>query len=439
MPKGETPRGKASKGKGKQSKVVAPQDPSAVSNALLQQAVDELKKLSGGHLEVKESLAALHVRVATLEASKNQPVTPAGPSTSGPSPTQQASTHQVHAPPAPTPQVPAPPNPTPQVPGPQAPTPQVFAPLAPTPQVPTPQQELALQGPIHHVSTEQPPTLQTGTTQAQSTSQGQAVTALGKPGSEAPVPLGLFLRDSIKNQIREWRYVDFKTMLDDELPPAASYELLSKQGDTVVFADKSSSAQAKKLVSFTTWCKAWNTYVAVATDLHPMQGLAAKMLKHFEVVQELKLSGKRWRYYDERFRKLLEKGWTSWGSAHQATWAEASAQQDEDVATSSRAFFAAGASTSHEGSQREKIPVSALPQSKFPKGVCFDHHTSSSCRKSAGNCQFSHICFNGNCGGYHAFHKCPKQFVMRPFRVMRDTTNTRERRRNGKGAYTKRY
>ena len=54
MPKGEMPRGKASKGKGKQSKVVAPQDPSAVSNALLQQAVDELKKLSGGHLEVKE-------------------------------------------------------------------------------------------------------------------------------------------------------------------------------------------------------------------------------------------------------------------------------------------------------------------------------------------------------------------------------------------------
>ena len=429
MPKGETPRGKASKGKRGQSKVVAQQDPSAVSNALLQQAVDELKKLSGGHLEVKESLAALHVRVATLEASKNQPDTPAAPSTSDPSPTQQA----------PTPQVPAPPAITPQVLAPAAPTPQASAPPAPSPQVLT-QQEPAQQGPIQHVPTQQPPTLQTGTTQGQPTRTGQAVSALGKPGSEAPVPLGLFLRDSIKAQIREWRYVDFKTMLDDELPPAASWELLSKQGDTVVLADKSSSAQAKKLVSFTTWCKAWNTYVAVATDLHPMQGLAAKMLKHFEVVQELKLSGKRWRYYDERFRKLLEKGWASWGAAHQATWAEASSQQDEDVAANARAIFAAGSSTSSERSaQREKIPVSALPHSKFPKGVCWEHHESSNCRKSASNCQFSHICFNGECRGYHAFHKCPKQFVMRPFRVVRESTNAQERRRNGKVAYTKRY
>ena len=158
---------------------------------------------------------------------------------------------------------------------------------------------------------------------------------------------------------------------------------------------------------------------------HVVQGLAAKMLKYFEVVQELKLSGKRWRYYDERFRKLLEKGWTSWGSAHQATWAEASSQQDEDVATNSRAFYAAGSSRANErSSQREKIPVSALPHSKFPKGVCWEHHESSSCRKSAVNCQFTHICFNGDCRGYHAFHKCPKQFAMLPFRVIRESTNT---------------
>ena len=32
---------------------------------------------------------------------------------------------------------------------------------------------------------------------------------------DAPVPLLMFLRDSVRQQIREWRYVDFRTMMDE--------------------------------------------------------------------------------------------------------------------------------------------------------------------------------------------------------------------------------
>ena len=240
---------------------------------------------------------------------------------------------------------------------------------------------------------------------------------LGKPGNEASVPLGLFLRESVKSAIKEWRYVDFKTMLDDE-QPAASLELVTRKGETVV-VDRLASPQSKKLIGYNTWTRAWNTYVAVATELHEERGLAAKMLKHFEVVQNLRMAGKSWRFYDERFRKLLERGWASWGSTHEGTLSEARAAQDEDLPASPVA----------SGSKMvQSQKVAEVPRAEYPNGVCYEHHESSSCKWNWKQCRYSHICFNGTCGGFHPFHMCPKLVAVRPFRAIRNQIRQKSQR-----------
>ena len=52
-----------------------------------------------------------------------------------------------------------------------------------------------------------------------------------------------------------------------------SLELVTRKGETAV-VDRLASPQSKKLIGFNMWTRAWNTYVAVATELHEEKGLA---------------------------------------------------------------------------------------------------------------------------------------------------------------------
>ena len=123
--------------------------------------------------------------------------------------------------------------------------------------------------------------------------------------NDAPIPLGLFLRESVKAAIQEWRYVDFKYMLDESEQPAATFQMASTSGATVVF-DRG-EAPSKKRISFAQWLRSWNVYVAVATDVHKEHGLAARMGKHFEKVEELKAPpGQRWFFTAEKHRQERE-------------------------------------------------------------------------------------------------------------------------------------
>ena len=218
---------------------------------------------------------------------------------------------------------------------------------------------------------------------------------------DAPVPLGFYLRDSVRASIREWRYVDFKTMMDESDVSVARLEL---EGSTVVLGKEK---EKSKKITWPAWLRAWNTYVAVATEEHVSRtGLAASMAKHFQAVEELKMGGRNWRQYDREYRKLIEKNRALWGKVHSETMDRARAQEDEDI-------IAARSMPASSGTFRGRgVDSSRQSNVKVPEGFCYSFHKGFCTRVP---CKFSHVCFNGGCGGSHPFFRCPKP-VTRPFR-----------------------
>jgi hypothetical protein len=128
-----------------------------------------------------------------------------------------------------------------------------------------------------------------------------------------------------------------------------------------------------------------------------LPSLSTVISHHMEVVMKLSERRAHWRYYDEHFRRMLERGEAKWGSTHLELYLRSVLDSMGDRATISTATLPS--------------PLSKLNP---PRGACFNHHKGLHCAAGLA-CKYQHNCFN--CLEAHPFNKCTLP-IQHPFKVL---------------------
>lgn len=224
------------------------------------------------------------------------------------------------------------------------------------------------------------------------------------------MPVGIFVSASVKNLIAENKFVNFCDLLrsnvhnvNDNVP--ILIEPGSGGGFHIAFGEASSVKN--KVLSWPDWCKAWNVYGALISELQPAPPSPKQLAKHYQVVQALFANGQDWRYYDENFRFAMGAGLElanlRWGEVHEELLMNA---RSKVSLTSNSSLKSQPFSKSGAGGKKNSTV------NGYPKGSCFRYHDGEICKKGI-QCQYSHKCFN--CGFVHPFVNCRKP-IIRPFR-----------------------
>ena len=185
-------------------------------------------------------------------------------------------------------------------------------------------------------------------------------------------PSSAQLSEKIVSSIKEFKYVDFRLLLDnDEVEDQSHVLALDGEGNSLVLQHKEKKIK-KKTISWTDWGVAWSKYIGILTSESGDSMLTSKLGKHYEVVYGLMKNGHKWREYDEGFRKKVES--------------------EDDVVFGSihfELYFAA--------------QMQALSKGVSNRGFCFAFNSFKGCRYSS--CRFYHGCFK--CQKSHSIIQCP--------------------------------
>ncbi|XP_070185637.1 uncharacterized protein [Littorina saxatilis] len=201
------------------------------------------------------------------------------------------------------------------------------------------------------------------------------------------VPVDLFVEDKLKARIWAQEAIDLATLVKGE--DHGSYDItISKSADGPSFSIRDAPNKANVL-SEASWTAAWNIYAAIYTQRFPtaMQGLAV----HFQQVQQLMLEKGDWRGYDRAFRRMVQQGLQQWGVASPALY------------TSARLKFVHGAMAAphHRGDSPAAVWQRG-GRNGAPKGFCYDFHLNNSCKYTAAQCRYKHLCYKCKTGDHPA-------------------------------------
>lgn len=144
---------------------------------------------------------------------------------------------------------------------------------------------------------------------------------------------------------------------------------------------------AKKLLSFSQWLSAFNTFVAVYSERFPNE--APKLMKYCEIIRDISAKPGDWSFYDEQFRYIRQSAPDQypWDGIHWELWLKAVINFRGKPQFNSEKIYT-GNSTR------------ARPRQSFPKGSCWTFHAGRYCA----GCRFEHICFK--CGSKHPASQC---------------------------------
>lgn len=189
--------------------------------------------------------------------------------------------------------------------------------------------------------------------------------------------VGTDMRQKIINNV----FIDFRKLLETN-------ENSGDESDGGTFSLKDGilklkqNKQNKADISFTDWVGAWNIFVAIYSDVSEDSEIVNKMSKHLETVRKLLKAGKDWRFYDVKFRHLIESGHASWGSVKGETYNEA--------------FL-------RDMKAKKTTPSSNVKPKNYAKGVCFKYQHDLCLYGQA--CKYLHICQLCHSPS-HPFSKC---------------------------------
>ena len=121
----------------------------------------------------------------------------------------------------------------------------------------------------------------------------------------------------------------------------------------------------------------------------------------------MKLAQKRgnWLFYDQEFRKYIERGEASWGSTHLELYLQAMITDASNRPSSPVSYtFPRGQFSGNK------------PEHKIPSGACYAYHSMGFCRKGA-KCTYQHKCYKNGCYGNHSAARCGRP-MQPPYNIM---------------------
>ncbi|KAL3859563.1 hypothetical protein ACJMK2_009779 [Sinanodonta woodiana] len=198
--------------------------------------------------------------------------------------------------------------------------------------------------------------------------------------------------EKIKQHIWAGAYIDFNTLLSTYTDN--TYRLQVDR--TTNTSELNLFPVAKTLpLSINQWITAWNRFTTIICMKSPT--LSTSLSHHMEVVMKLSERRAHWRYYDEQFRHLIERGEAKWGATHLELYLRSVLDSMGDRVPANTA----------------RIPLS-VSRVNPPKGACFNHHKGLHCSAGIG-CKYQHNCLN--CLDPHPFIKC-KLPIQHPFKLL---------------------
>ena len=200
--------------------------------------------------------------------------------------------------------------------------------------------------------------------------------SIGNEFDTQAVPLGLHVKQEIKRDIADGKFIQMADLLKkenkDELEQLCYRKL--DNGELVASVKKSK----KKILSWEDWSAAWNIYTYLLYQEMMVPELPLQLAQHYNNVNELKDMKKNWRGYDETFRRMVEQDLTKWGCTVQEAFSKAMLEDDPHL-------------VSHTPSTTKL----QLKCHNFNKGAC----------QKGDACRYQHIC--SICGKrYHNALQC---------------------------------
>lgn len=193
--------------------------------------------------------------------------------------------------------------------------------------------------------------------------------------------LSLRVPQKIKDLITTNKYVDFKTLLQNELEHnALKVEIELKDGQPTLITKPSDK---REINTFEQWMEAFLIFLSIK---HPE---VAPVVQHAANVRLLSKTNGAWKLYDENFRYWRHQNSTwPWGQINQELWAQATA-----------------ATVYQSKSVQKGGPKGFRDQPYTKKKPCFKYHY----RNEFCNfrqCTFNHLC--PTCAGKHRLRECPR-------------------------------
>ena len=200
-------------------------------------------------------------------------------------------------------------------------------------------------------------------------------------------PVGAFIKPSIRKDIQEQKFIDFRALLDKASPDPQIWTIIN--GESSIAIKNANEKSNNKAITWSEWCRAWMIFMPLVCQSRQDVTLPSKMAYHYEQVQALHDSGLDWLLYDTKFRQLLAlpkeiRGDLEWGSLHSESWLKANSSRPQ----------ARIPSGNHKGNN--------LNQEGFvPRGFCINYHLNNRFCSNP-KCQFKHLCFKCKKGNHPA-------------------------------------
>lgn len=190
--------------------------------------------------------------------------------------------------------------------------------------------------------------------------------------------------EKIQERIKNDKYVDFKTLLQNELDRNALEVQIELNNGQPTLVTKPSDKKEIKI--FDQWNEAFLIYLAIKFPE------TASMIQHAANVRVLSKTNASWKLYDENFRywKQENPSW-DWGDVNNTLWAQSVAAGATNVSFAGRGGRGKGKGKAFRGTPYGQ------------KRPCFTfHYKNEYCNYKT--CSYSHQC--PTCGGLHRFKEC---------------------------------